>query len=170
MNSWRSVLFAFLPMEQAGRGACLALRPALFLDVPCTLSTTSIISQGLTCPLVATACKKTLQSAKVVRERDEKPDFVMAKATWNGRVIAESDTYETVEGNIYFPDSAIRREYFRPSSTISTCPWKGQARYYSLLVDGQENQDAAWYYPDPKPAARNIKNHVAFWRGVEIEK
>src|ERR1700732_2846071 len=95
---------------------------------------------------------------------------VMAKATWNGKVIAESDTIEMVEGNIYFPESSLRREYFRPSSTISTCPWKGQARYYSLLVDGQENQDAAWYYPDPKPAARNVKNHVAFWRGVEVEK
>src|ERR1700749_2527888 len=94
----------------------------------------------------------------------------MAKATWNGKVIAESDTTEMVEGNIYFPESSLKREYFRPSSTISTCPWKGQARYYSLLVDGQENQDAAWYYPDPKPAARNVKNHVAFWRGVEVEK
>ena len=94
----------------------------------------------------------------------------MAKAVWNGKVIAESDTYETVEGNVYFPESAVKREYLRPSSTTSTCPWKGLARYYSLLVDGQENQDAAWYYPDPKPAARNIKNHIAFWRGVEVEK
>jgi uncharacterized protein (DUF427 family) len=94
----------------------------------------------------------------------------MAKAIWNGKVLAESDAIETVEGNVYFPESAINREYFRPSSTISTCPWKGQARYYSLLIDGQENPDAAWYYPDPKPAARNIKNHVAFWRGVEVEK
>ena len=91
----------------------------------------------------------------------------MAKASWNGKVIAESDTTELVEGNIYFPESSLKREYFRPSSTISTCPWKGQARYYSLLVDGQENQDAAWYYPDPKPAARNVKNHVAF--GAELK-
>ena len=94
----------------------------------------------------------------------------MAKAVWNGIVIAESDTYETVEGNIYFPESSLKREFFRPSSTTSTCPWKGQARYYSLFGDGQENPDAAWYYPDPKPAARKIKNHVAFWRGVEVEK
>lgn len=94
----------------------------------------------------------------------------MAKAVWNGKTVAESDTYETVEGNIYFPENAVNREYLRPSSTTSTCPWKGQARYYSLLVDGQENQDAAWYYPNPNPAARNIKNHIAFWRGVEIEK
>jgi uncharacterized protein (DUF427 family) len=84
----------------------------------------------------------------------------MARAIWNGKVIAESDTTETVEGNIYFPESSLKREYFRPSSTTSTCPWKGQARYL----------DAAWYYPDPKPAARKIKGHVAFWRGVEVEK
>ncbi len=103
-------------------------------------------------------------------EESESSDSSMAKATWNGKVIAESDTYEMVEGNVYFPDNSLRREFFRPSSTISTCPWKGQARYYSLLIDGQENQDAAWYYPDPKPAARNIRNHVAFWRGVEVEK
>ena len=102
--------------------------------------------------------------------RNARINPVMAKATWNGKVIAESDTTEMVEGNLYFPESSLKREYFRPSSTISTCPWKGQARYYSLLVDGQENQDAAWYYPDPKPAARNVKNHVAFWRGVEVEK
>ncbi|MGA9718986.1 MAG: DUF427 domain-containing protein [Acidobacteriaceae bacterium] len=94
----------------------------------------------------------------------------MAKAIWNGKVIAESDTVETVEGNLYFPDVAVNREYLRPSSTTSTCPWKGQARYYTILVDGQENQDAAWYYPDPKPAAKHVKNHIAFWRGVEIEK
>lgn len=93
----------------------------------------------------------------------------MAKAIWNGKVIAESDTVETVEGNVYFPESSVNREYLRPSSTTSTCPWKGQARYYSLFVDGQENQDAAWYYPDPKPAAKKIKHHIAFWRGVEIE-
>jgi uncharacterized protein (DUF427 family) len=94
----------------------------------------------------------------------------MAKAIWNGKVVAESDKVETVEGNIYFPESSVKREYLRASSTTSTCPWKGQARYYNLLIDEQENQDAAWYYPDPKPAARNIKGHIAFWRGVEIEK
>ena len=85
-------------------------------------------------------------------------------------MIAEGDTFETVEGNIYFPESAVKREFIRTSTTTSTCPWKGQARYYTLLVDGQENPDAAWYYPDPKPAAKNIKNHIAFWRGVEISK
>jgi uncharacterized protein (DUF427 family) len=97
------------------------------------------------------------------------PEEEMAKAIWNGKVIAESDTVETVEGNVYFPESSVKREYLRPSSTTSTCPWKGQARYYTLFVDGQENQDAAWYYPDPKPAAKKIKHHIAFWRGVEIE-
>ena len=106
--------------------------------------------------------------------RNRKPgtdvDSNMAKAVWNGIVIAESDTYETVEGNVYFPETALKREYFRPSSTTSTCPWKGQARYYSLFSEGQENPDAAWYYPNPSPAARKIKNHVAFWRGVEVEK
>jgi uncharacterized protein (DUF427 family) len=93
---------------------------------------------------------------------------IMAKAMWNGQLLAESETFETVEGNIYFPEETVKREFLRPSSTTSTCPWKGQARYYTLLVDGQENPDAAWYYPDPKPAARNVKHHIAFWRGVEI--
>ena len=85
-------------------------------------------------------------------------------------IVAESDTTETVEGNVYFPEASLKREYFRNSTTTSTCPWKGLARYYNLLVDGQDNQDAAWYYPDPKPAARKIRGYVAFWRGVEIEK
>lgn len=94
----------------------------------------------------------------------------MAKAIWNGKVIAESETTETVEGNVYFPENSLKREFFRSSSTTSTCPWKGQAKYMSLYIDGQDNPDAAWYYPDPKPAARKIKGFVAFWRGVEVEK
>src|SRR5271155_4701687 len=94
----------------------------------------------------------------------------MAKAGWNGHTPAECDTYGVVEGHVYFPEETVKREFLRPSPTTSSCPWKGQARYYTLLVDGQENPDAAWYYPDPKPAARNIKGHIAFWRGVEIEK
>ena len=92
----------------------------------------------------------------------------MAKAVWNGQTLAESDKVETIEGVVYFPDETMNREYFRAISTTSSCPWKGQARYYTLVVDGQENPDAAWYYPDPKPAARSVKHHVAFWRGVEI--
>jgi uncharacterized protein (DUF427 family) len=94
----------------------------------------------------------------------------MAKAVWNGVVIAESDKIQEVDDYVYFPESSVKREYLRPSSTVSTCPWKGQARYYSLMIDGQENQDAAFYYPNPKPAARKIKGYIAFWRGVEIEK
>lgn len=94
----------------------------------------------------------------------------MAKAVWNGVVVAESDKIQEVDDYVYFPESSVKREYLRPSSTVSTCPWKGQARYYSLMIDGQENQDAAFYYPNPKPAARSIKGHIAFWRGVEVEK
>ncbi|MDX2271768.1 MAG: DUF427 domain-containing protein [Cyanobacteriota bacterium] len=93
----------------------------------------------------------------------------MPRALWNGVVIAESDTYETVEGNIYFPPSAIKSEYFKPSDTHTTCPWKGVASYYTLEVNGQTNKDAAWYYPQPKDAAKQIKDHVAFWRGVKVE-
>ena len=94
----------------------------------------------------------------------------MPKAIWNGKVVAESDRYETVEGNIYFPAETIRREYFKPSSTTTVCSWKGTARYYTLEVEGKRNADAAWYYPEPKTAAANIKDHVAFWRGVTVEK
>jgi uncharacterized protein (DUF427 family) len=94
----------------------------------------------------------------------------MPKAIWNGAVIAETDTFETVEGNVYFPPESVKREYFQPSDTHTVCPWKGTASYYTLAVDGRENKDAAWYYPDPKPAAANIKDHVAFWRGVTVER
>ncbi|MFS8855572.1 DUF427 domain-containing protein [Synechococcus sp. H55.7] len=93
----------------------------------------------------------------------------MPRAIWNGVVVAETDRYETVEGNIYFPPESLRREYFQPSPTHTTCPWKGQASYYTLVVNGQENKDAAWYYPDPKPAAANIRGYVAFWKGVKVE-
>jgi uncharacterized protein (DUF427 family) len=93
----------------------------------------------------------------------------MARAIWNGKVIAESEKTETVEGNVYFPESSLKREYFRPSSTTSLDPTKGQARYFNLLIEGQDNPDAAWYYPDPKPVARKIKGLVAFWRGVDVE-
>jgi uncharacterized protein (DUF427 family) len=92
----------------------------------------------------------------------------MAKAIWNGHTLAESDTFKTVEGNVYFPEEAVNRAYLKASSTSSNCPIKGLARYYTLLVDGQENPDAAWYYPDPKLSAKTIKHHVAFWRGVEV--
>lgn len=94
----------------------------------------------------------------------------MARAIWNGAILAESDNCEIVEGNHYFPADSIRSEYFKPSDTRTTCPWKGVASYYTIAVDGQENKDAAWYYPDPKEKANNIKGYIAFWRGVKVER
>lgn len=90
------------------------------------------------------------------------------KATWNGAVIAESSETIVVEGNHYFPPESINSSLFQPSENKSTCPWKGQASYYSLIVDGEENGDAAWYYPEPSDAAKQIKGYVAFWKGVEV--
>ena len=94
----------------------------------------------------------------------------MPKAMWEGAVIAESPTFETVEGNVYFPPDAIKREHFRESATHTECGWKGTASYYTVVVGGKENPDAAWYYPEPKSAAANIKGYVAFWKGVKVEK
>ena len=94
----------------------------------------------------------------------------MARATWNGVVIAESDRYEMVQGNVYFPPDAVRGEYLRESRTHTVCGWKGTASYYDLVVDGQTNADAAWYFPDPFDAAADIRDHVAFWKGVEVER
>lgn len=94
----------------------------------------------------------------------------MAKAVWNGTVIAESDRYESVEGNIYFPPDALKSEYFQPSDHQTTCGWKGVASYYTVSVNGSDNPNAAWYYPEPKDAAKNIKGYVAFWKGVQVEK
>ena len=93
----------------------------------------------------------------------------MARAIWNGAVLAESDHTEMVEGNHYFPPNSINREYFKESRHQSICYWKGQASYYTLEVNGETNQNAAWYYPNPKEAAMHIKDHVAFWRGVTVE-
>lgn len=92
----------------------------------------------------------------------------MTTATWNGSVIARSDSTEVVEGNHYFPISAVEAGLLTPSGTTSVCPWKGTASYYTITVDGVENPDAAWYYPTPNDAAANITDHVAFWKGVEI--
>jgi uncharacterized protein (DUF427 family) len=94
----------------------------------------------------------------------------MARALWNGKIIAETGTFEVVEGNIYFPPGAVDRRYLKDSATTSQCPWKGTAHYYTIAVDGAENKDAAWYYPAPLAAAANIKDHIAFWRGVTIER
>jgi uncharacterized protein (DUF427 family) len=93
----------------------------------------------------------------------------MARATWNGVVLAESDETVVVEGNHYFPPDALRREHFKPSRTHTVCGWKGTASYYDVEVDGQVNQDAAWYYPEPLDAARQIAGYVAFWKGVKVE-
>lgn len=94
----------------------------------------------------------------------------MPRAIWNGTVIAESDRCEMVEGNHYFPPEAVRPEHLQPSDTHTVCGWKGTASYYHVVVDGKVNRDAAWYYPEPKEAAKNIRGHVAFWRGVEIQR
>lgn len=93
----------------------------------------------------------------------------MARATWNGAVIAESDRCQLVEGNSYFPPDAVKREHLQPSSTHTICPWKGVASYYDVVVNGQVNKDAAWYYPEPKDAAKHIAGYVAFWHGVKVE-
>jgi uncharacterized protein (DUF427 family) len=94
----------------------------------------------------------------------------MAKAIWNGQVVAESDTYETVDGNVYFPPGAIKRDLLEESQHHTICGWKGEASYYDLVVDGKRNTSAAWYYPDPKPKAAHFKDFVAFWNGVAVEK
>ena len=91
------------------------------------------------------------------------------KAIWNGELIAESDDTVVIENNHYFPANSIKKEFFKASETHSTCPWKGLASYYTLSVKGEENTDAAWFYPDPSEAANAIKNHVAFWKGVEVK-
>lgn len=93
----------------------------------------------------------------------------MPKATWNGAVLAESDRCEVVEGNQYFPPDAINRDYFKQSDTHTVCSWKGTASYYDVVVNGQANKDAAWYYPQPKDAAKQITGYIAFWRGVKVE-
>jgi uncharacterized protein (DUF427 family) len=90
------------------------------------------------------------------------------RAIWNGTVIAESDDTVVVEGNHYFPASSVTRELFQPSPTTTVCPWKGTASYYTINVAGQANPDAAWYYPEPKDAAKQIAGRVAFWKGVQV--
>lgn len=93
----------------------------------------------------------------------------MAKASWGGRVIAESDATVVVEGNQYFPPEAVKKELLKPSSYTTVCPWKGTAHYFHIEVNGMQNDNAAWYYPEPKPAAAEIKDRIAFWRGVRVE-
>ena len=93
---------------------------------------------------------------------------VMPTARWNGEIIAESDQTTIVEGNHYFPVESVKTEYLKPSDTHTICPWKGTASYYTLKVNGLQNEDAAWYYSQPKEAAAQIKDRVAFWKGVEV--
>jgi uncharacterized protein (DUF427 family) len=90
------------------------------------------------------------------------------KAIWKGAVLAESERTVVVEGNHYFPSGSMNRQYFRASETHTTCPWKGVASYYDIVVDGVVNHDAAWYYPEPSDAAKQIKGHVSFWKGVQV--
>jgi uncharacterized protein (DUF427 family) len=92
----------------------------------------------------------------------------MVKATWHGATIAESEDTIVVEGNHYFPAEAVDTALLRPSDSTTRCPWKGIARYHHVVVDGAENRNAAWYYPDPRPAAAGIKGRIAFWKGVEV--
>lgn len=92
----------------------------------------------------------------------------MVQATWNGTVIARSDDTVVVEGNHYFPADAVTEGVLKPSDTTTVCPWKGTASYHTVVVDGQENRDAAWYYPEPKDAAKEIKGRIAFWKGVTV--
>ncbi|NKB36575.1 MAG: DUF427 domain-containing protein [Gammaproteobacteria bacterium] len=92
----------------------------------------------------------------------------MPKASWKGTVLAETEEYEVVEGNIYFPVDSINSEFFKASATQSHCPWKGDASYYDIQVGAEVNPDAAWYYPETKDAAKNIQGYIAFWKGVEV--
>lgn len=92
------------------------------------------------------------------------------KATWNGQIIAQSSDTVVVEGNHYFPLESVRQEFLRPSDTHTVCPWKGTASYSTLEVGGERNPDAAWFYPEPKDAARQIRGRVAFWKGVQVQE
>ena len=94
----------------------------------------------------------------------------MANAKWNGQVIAISDQFEVVEGNVYFPSTAIKSEFFKPSEHTTVCSWKGVASYYDVVVDGKINANAAWYYSSPKAEAKNISGYIAFWKGIEVSR
>ena len=94
----------------------------------------------------------------------------MVKAIWKDKLIAETDNFEMVEGNYYFPPESVKKEFLKNSDTHTTCPWKGLASYYDIVIEGEVNKDAAWYYPAPNPAVNKIKNYIAFWKGVEIKE
>ncbi|MDG2242780.1 MAG: DUF427 domain-containing protein [Rhodospirillaceae bacterium] len=94
----------------------------------------------------------------------------MPRALWNNQIIAETENFESVDGNVYFPPGTVKADKLEPSGHTSFCPWKGTASYYDVVVDGERNKNAAWYYPEPKEKALNIKDHIAFWKGVTVEK
>jgi uncharacterized protein (DUF427 family) len=125
--------------------------------------------------LSAALCASVAESALTVvnllnYHRLKQGDIRMPKAICNGQIIADSPHCEIIENNLYFPPEAIRREFFQPSDKHTVCGWKGTASYYNVVVDGEVNKDAAWYYPEPKTAAKNIEGYVAFWRGITVEK
>jgi uncharacterized protein (DUF427 family) len=93
----------------------------------------------------------------------------MAKAIWHNATIAESTNVQNLEGNVYFPAESVKREFLEPSDHTTVCSWKGVAHYYHLIVNGEKNENAAWYYPEPKPDASSVKNYVAFWKGVQVD-
>jgi uncharacterized protein (DUF427 family) len=122
---------------------------------------------GLTVSVAERSCIAWCCTLRSNRGPEQCRSWAM-KAIWNGTVIAESDDTVVVEGNHYFPADAVKKEYLLPSNTKTMCSWKGQASYHTLFVDGDANPDAAWYYPDPKEAAAEIKGRVAFWKGVNV--
>jgi uncharacterized protein (DUF427 family) len=113
--------------------------------------------------LALLVCVKIATGGKCSRETE------MPKATWAGKVIAESNNCVVVEGNQYFPPDGVKQEFLKPSSHTTVCPWKGTAHYFHVEVDGMKNDNAAWYYPQPKTAAAQIKDRIAFWKGVRVE-
>jgi uncharacterized protein (DUF427 family) len=141
-----------------------------------SVSVSSPLSSGEKHPVSSSALEKQVQRAEFSipmpteytgpGERRRLPP--MARATWKGTVLAESDDTVVVEGNHYFPAESLNRDAFKDSDQTSHCPWKGDARYYDVVVDGETNAGAAWYYPEPKAAAAEIKDRVAFWKGVEV--
>lgn len=126
----------------------------------------------MTIPLRIGLCRKQKMPLAIYNSNTYKvplyKHLALMKAVWNNQVIAESDNTIVVENNHYFPKDSVKPEFLRASSTHTTCPWKGIASYYTIEVDGKQNQDAAWYYAEPKAAAANITNYVAFWKGVQI--
>ena len=136
-----------------------------------TVPTVVVDGTALVNPPAAAVIARLDRSAGSPREDHRRPagSEGMVRATWNGAVLAESGDTVVVEGNHYFPPEALNRENFAPSDHSSVCPWKGQASYYDVVVDGQVNRAAAWYYPDPEPAAEEIRDRVAFWHGVRVE-